>query len=282
MVEEQKPRRLREEDCLIDWKNHPAEDENGNPIVEDWTELRNEWLQEDCECNEYSLGNRERCYRYYSFDYDENLFKQWMKQHNYTENNIAYWGLERMFDDGWIKSPAFVDWRDMRIIYSLQSIKTFVENRSNYDTRVAILTYFINNADYLFGHTNKQEYLPSLRNLRDIHKEAAKVYKQEQDRLNAEQRKQAPKEKPEFVLSLDEILEYVKNTNPESAPSIRSMLYYMMLHKEGWNKPAILKKIDAMDGKIVHNGDNVYGNKHVGTQIDNVAPKAIGMQEVHE
>ena len=56
----------------------------------------------------------------------------------------------------------------------------------------------------------------------------------------------------------------------------------MMLHKEGWNKPAILKKIDAMDGKIVHNGDNVYGNKHVGTQIDNVAPKAIGMQEVHE
>ena len=84
------------------------------------------------------------------------------------------------------------------------------------------------------------------------------------------------------MLSLDEILEYVKNTNPESAPSIRSMLYYMMLHKEGWNKPAILKKIDAMDGKIVHNGDNVYGNKHVGTQIDNVAPKAIGMQEVHE
>ena len=39
MAEEQKPIRLREKDCLIDWAHHPAEDENGNPIEEDWTEL---------------------------------------------------------------------------------------------------------------------------------------------------------------------------------------------------------------------------------------------------
>ena len=281
MENEQKPQKLSLDDCLIDWKNHPAEDENGNPITEDWTEQRELWLEEDCECNEYSLANRQKCFRYYSFDYDEDKFRQWMQQHNYNEYTIAYWGLERMFEDGWIKSPAFVDWRDMRIIYSLQSIKSFVENRRNYDTRVAILTYFINNADYLFGHTGKLEILPSLRNLRDVHKEAAKVYKQEQDRIKAAQRKQAPKEKPELVVSLDEIAEYVK-TNPESAPSIRSMLYYMMLHKEGWNKPAILKKIDAMDGKIVHNGDNIYGNKHVGPSIGTVESGAVGIEERHE
>ncbi len=281
MSEEQKTKKIKKQDCLIDWAHHPAEDENGNPIEEDWTDLREEWLHDDCECDEYSLADQKKCYRYYSFDYDADKFKEWMRQNKYDEFTIAYWGLGKMFDDGWIKSPAFVDWRDLRIVYNINFIKNFVENRPNYDTRIAILTYFIDNAEYLFGRTRKHEYLPGLKNLRNRQKEAAKIRKEELAKEEAAQRKKNPKEKPEFVLTLDEIIEYVKTKSPDSAPAIRAMLYDMMLHKEGWYKQSILKKIDSMDVKIVHQGDNIYGNK-IGNNIESVGANGIGVQENHE
>ena len=205
-----------------------------------------------------------------------------MQQQGYTENTIAYWGLERMFNDGWIKSPAFVDWKDFHVFYALPVIKAFINNVNNAEMRVSILTYFIDNAEYILGKYQKKEILPALKNLREIQKEAVKIRKDELAKQKAAQKRKTPKEKPEYILTLEEIIEYVKTKNPESASAIRSMLYDMMLHKEGWNTPTILKKIDAMDAKFVHNGDNVYGDKHVSTQIDNIAPKAIGVQEIHE
>lgn len=282
MNEERKPKRIRKQDCRIDWAHYPAEDENGNPIIEDRTEDRNEWLIEDCECDEYRLANQKICFRYYSFDYEIDKFKQWMQQENYDDSTIAYWGLERMFNDGWIKSPAFVDWKDFHVFYALPVIKAFINNVNNAEMRVSILTYFIDNAEYILGKYQKKEILPALKNLREIQKEAVKIRKEELAKQKAAQKRKTPKEKPEYILTLEEIIEYVKTKNPESASVIRSMLYDMMLHKEGWNTPATLKKIDAMGTKIVHNGDTIYGDKHVGTQIDSVASKAIGVQEIHE
>lgn len=281
MDEEKTQQKLRRKDILKDWKHYPSEDDEGNPIIEDFTELREEWLHEDCDCNEYSLATREKCIRYYSFDYYEDKFKLWMQQQGYTENTIAYWGLEKMFDDGWIKSPAFVDWSDFKVFYNIKALKTFIESISDPEMRVDILSHLIKNADYIYGGGKKQ-VLPTLKLLRDSHKAAIEVHKKELAKQKAEQRKLAKKEKIEFVLSLEEIIEYVTTKSPESASVIRSMLYDMMLHKEGWNTPATLKKIDAMGTKIVHNGDTIYGDKHVGTQIDSVASKAIGVQEIHE
>lgn len=282
MAEEQKTDRIRKQDCLIDWEHHSDTDENGNPVISDWRELREDWIHEDCDCDECSLANREKCYRYYSIDYDDNMFKKWMRQYGYDELQISYWGLEQMFNDEWIKSPAFVDWKDFRVFHSLPQIEAFAENIYDLDMRVAILTYFIDNAEYLLGKSTKKEMLPALKNLRTRYKEAAKIRKKEEALKKADERKKTPKEKPEFVLSLDEIIEYVKTKSPESAPAIRSMLYDMMLHKEGWNKPSILKKIDSMDVKIVHQGDNVYGDKTVGNQIGTVGANGIGVKEVHE
>ena len=79
-MDTQPPKRLTLEDCKIDWKNHPAEDENGNPTIEDWTENREQWLLDDCECNEDCLANKEICYLYYKFDYDIEKFNLWMRQ----------------------------------------------------------------------------------------------------------------------------------------------------------------------------------------------------------
>ena len=172
-------RRLREKDCEIDWKNHPAEDEYGNPTVEDWTELRDDWIIEDCACDEYILANRQRCFKYYIYDYHEDLYRQYMRQEGYTESMIAYWGLQKMFDDGWIKSPAFVKWDEMLYLYDVECIRRFLEEIHDRDMRVRIIKYFINNADYLYGKKDKQRYLPKLKNLLIIHSESAKIHHEE-------------------------------------------------------------------------------------------------------
>lgn len=278
MAEEQKPQKIRKQDCRIDWTHYPTFEEDGSYSYEDQSENREEWLIEDCECDEYRQANQKICFRYYTFDYDIDKFRKWMQQEHHDDFIIAYWGLERMFNDGWIKSPAFVDWKDFQAFYSLPFIKGFVENVCDTDMRISILSYFIDNAEYLLGKYQKSQILPALKNLRVRYKEAAKIRKDELAKEKAAQRKKAPKEKPEFVLTLDEIIEYVKAKSPDSAPAIRAMLYDMMLHKEGWNKPSLLKKIDSMDVKIVHQGDNIYGNK-IGNNIESVGAQGIGIQE---
>ncbi len=177
MPEPQKPIRLK--DCEKDWKNHPAKDDNGNPTFEDWTEFREQWIHEDCDCNEYALANQERCFRYFTYDYDIKLYEQFMHQVGYTKADVAYWGLEKMFNDDWIKSPAFVKWKEFLYLHNVDEIKYFVDAICNPDMRVRIIKYFIDNADYLYGKKDKQNYIPELKNLLIIHSEAAKIHHQE-------------------------------------------------------------------------------------------------------
>ena len=167
-------------DCKIDWKNHPAEDENGNPIIEDWTEFREQWLHENCECNTYVLADQERCFRYFTIDLDTKLFEQYMQQAGYIKSDVAYLGLVKMFNDDWIKSPAFVIWQDFFYLQDVYCycIQHFVDAIYNPDMRVRIIKYFIDNADYLYGKKEKQKYIPKLKNLLIIHSEAAKIHQQ--------------------------------------------------------------------------------------------------------
>ena len=167
-MDTQPPKRLTLEDCKVDWKNYPIEDENGNPTTADFTEKREEWLIWDCECGEDCLANKEACYLYYKIDYDPEKFKQWMEQNNYRKSDIAWWGLQRMFNDGWIKSPTFVDWKDMFLFFDIDSIKCFIEPISSIDTRIEILKHFIRNAEFLVGKNRKKELLPGLKNLLSI------------------------------------------------------------------------------------------------------------------
>ena len=181
-MDTQEPKILTLEDCKIDWKNHPAEDENGNPITEDRTEFREQWLYENCECNTYVLANQERCYRYYTIDLDMKSFEQYMQQAGYIKSDVAYLGLVKMFNDGWIKSPAFVYWQDFLylqdVYHGVRHIESFVEEIHTPDMRVRIIKYFIDNADYLFGKKEKQKYIPGLKNLLITYSEAAKIHQQ--------------------------------------------------------------------------------------------------------
>ena len=248
-METQPPKRLTLEDCKIDWKHYPVEDENGNLTTEDATEKREEWLIWDCECNEDSLANKEICYLYYTFDYDTEKFNQWMRQERLTKSNIAYWGLINMFNDGWIKSPTFVDWRDIFLFFNNDIIKRLVEAIFKLDTRIDILKHFIHNAEFLVGKNRKKELLPGLKNLLSIQQEALKLHKEElKQKAAAEKAKnKTPKEKPEYILSLDEIIKYVREENPDSAHVIRGMLRFFAMEKSGWSTAAVKKRIEQIN-----------------------------------
>ena len=281
-MDTQESKRLTLEDCKIDWKNHPAEDENGNPTIEDWTELREEWLLEDCECNEDCLANKEICYLYYKFDYDIEKFNLWMRQEKLTKSNIAYWGLIHMFNDGWIKSPTFVDWKDMFLFFDIKSIKCFIEPIYSIDTRIEILKHFIHNAEFLVGKNRKKELLPGIRNLLDIQQAAAKQRKEELKRQAAEEKakNKKTKEKPEYTLSLDEIIKYVREENPDSAHVIRAMLRFFAMEKSGWSTTAVKKRIEQINSQNIFKveGDYIAGDKNVEAEIQDVHPGGIGAQ----
>ena len=277
-MDTQESKRLTLKDCKIDWKNHPAKDENGNPIIEDWTEHREQWLLEDCECNEDSLANKEICYLYYTFDYDTEKFNQWMRQERLTKSNIAYWGLIGMFNDGWIKSPTFVDWRDIFLFFNDDIIKRFVEAIFKLDTRIDILKYFISNAEFLFGKNRKKELLPGIKNLLNIQQEALKLHKEElKQQEKAEKAKnKTQKEKTEYILTLDEIINYVREENPDSAHVIRGMLRFFAMEKSGWSTTAVKKRIEQINQQTLIQQTNY--NAPVGQavqeqHIDNLTTK---------
>ena len=261
-METQEPKRLTLKDCKIDWKNHPAKDENGNPTIEDWTEHREQWLRDDCECNEYSLANRDCCYLYYKIDYDPEKFEQWMQQNNYTKNLIAYWGLCRMFDDGWIKSPAFVDWRHFEgvldgiglyIFLRSSDTERFIREFNNPDDRVAILKHFKDNINFIIKDKDTRKFmLPVFRNLLSIQQEALKLHNEElKQKAAAEKAKnKTPKEKPEYILSVDEIIHYAKN-NPDAAGAISGMLRYYAFEKEAWFNKTIRNKINEIEKHLL-------------------------------
>lgn len=261
-MDTQESKRLTLKDCKIDWKNHPAKDENGNPTIEDWTEHREQWLRDDCECNEYYLANRDCCYLYYKIDYDPEKFEQWMQQNNYSKNLIAYWGLCRMFDDGWIKSPAFVDWRHFEgvldsiglyIFLRSSDTERFIREFNNPDDRVAILKHFKDNINFIIKDKDTRKFmLPVFRNLLSIQQEALKLHNEELKRKAAAEKakNKKPKEKPEYILSVDEIIHYAKN-NPDAAVAISAMLRYYAFEKEAWFNKTIRDKINEIEKHLL-------------------------------
>jgi hypothetical protein len=113
------------------------------------------------------------------------------------------------------------------------------------------------------------------------YKEAAKIRKQELAKEKAAQRKQTAKEKPEYVLSIEEIINYTEIENPESASAIRAMLRYFATEKPQWNKKTFLNRIRQIGQQVTVMGDVVLGNK-IANNIESVSANGIGVQEIHE
>lgn len=258
--ENKKPLRLREEDCKIDWEHFLIEDEDGalveaNISMEEATNMLAEWKKDECSCSEYGLANKESCYMYYIYlhEYDVSKYKQYTRQHNYTDDNISFWGLQAMFNTGWVKSPAFVDWKDeMKYCIMDNNISNFILGINNPQTRVDILSYLLKNVEYIFMQNaamswDSKEFMKnkklSLKELLERQKEAAKIHKQEQTKQAAEKRKQEKEQQKEFSVTFNEIVEYAEQEAGEHQPAIKAMLRYFCLEKPNWNTKAIRNKI---------------------------------------
>ena len=251
-------KKLTLEDCKIDWDHYETKDEHGNPVVIAVSkEQQDEWLHEDCDCNEINKADRTKCTAYYTFNYKREKLDAYYKSIGKTYYIASYpiLGLIDMFNDGWLKSPAYVDWVDMAMFVHSSGLSSFIHGIKEPQTRVDILTYLIQRQE---GASPRYELAPYKALLAES-KEALKIRKQE-----LASQKKPKKEKPEYVLSVEEIIQYVREENPDAAPAIRAMLRYFADEKDGWNS----KSVKAMLEPIKAQNFNFYAP--VGNAIGNV------------
>ena len=259
-MDTQEPKRLTLKDCKIDWKHYPLL-ENGKQIIVDNTHLYQEFLEE-CECNEIDKADKEVCSKYFLLDYDYEKIQKWMIQEDVRDDAIALWGLYKMFDDGWIKSPAFVDWKQFDFILRCcglyifdhtKDIERFIQQFQNPEVRVSILKYFKDNINFIIKEKDVRKYmLPAIRDSLITHTAALKLHNEELKRKAAAEKakNKTPKEKPEYILSVDEIIHYAKS-NPDAAVAISAMLRYYAFEKEAWFNKTIRDKINEIEKHLL-------------------------------
>ena len=92
-------KKLTIEDCLIDWDHYETKDEKGNPVVIAVSkEQQDEWLHEDCDCNEINKADRAKCTAYYTFNYKREKLDAYYESIGKTSYvaNYPIWGLIAM------------------------------------------------------------------------------------------------------------------------------------------------------------------------------------------
>lgn len=184
----------------------------------------------------------------------ESLIKQYCRAHKVDDSDISLIGLTDMFNDGIILSPAFVDWYayfgfiEIAEYDEVYAIDDLLHRIKEPKICVTILKYLIQSAKIIYRSETKNA-IAYLKALLPTYEEAAIVRQRELAKQAAEQRKKAKREKPELVLSIDDIINYVQDVNPDGAHAIQAMLYWAVTHKEGWYSSSLVKKIDALGKK---------------------------------
>lgn len=221
------------------------------------------------------------------FDVRDAIVGKYCKEHCTEICDIALSGLIEMINDDVIKSPAFVAWERIPCFigfkfdtYSEMELDDWIELIKEPQKRVELLNYWIQSADLLYKY-EKKEAVTHLKAMLPKYKEAAKIRKQELAKEKAAQRKQTAKEKQEYVLSIEEIINYTEIENPESASAIRAMLRYFATEKPQWNNITLLNRIRQIGQQVTVMGDVVLGNK-IANNIESVCANGIGVQEIHE
>lgn len=262
------------EDCKIDRDNYREVDIYGYKIQKQSREEAEEQKKAVCGYNESSLITQNECYDYMYIDYYYDLLEEYCKQQKLDDHGLARLGLVKMFNDGWVTSPVFVNWHRSDVGFFMDVFGYWIESWlfkiHDAQKQVDILKHIIKNAQYIYG-SHKKEQLPHLNALLDKCLYVAKEQKEEAKKRAAAEKLQAKakKEKPEYVLSAEEIIQYVLEENPDAAPAVRAMLRYFADEKDGWNTKAIkalLEPIKAQNFNFYASVGNAIGNvKHLNT-----------------
>ena len=249
-------------ECKKKWTYFDDDGQEKEFTEEEIKKYKPEWMAEDFSCDSNYKISRERAYEYYFYDYVEEKLKAYRQQfYNspITNHTYSYWGLISMFNDGWVKSPAFVDWSDMEHGFSSilhpNHVRPFIMEIDDYQMRVDILSYFKKIYKSIVPYYEK-ELKPFLDSLLAESKEALRIKKEEvAASKKAQKRTKLPKEKPEYVVSLDEMLEYYSN----EGDSLIAFINHCVVNKEDWLNKAVQNRIKKAQ-TAHHNTFNIGGN----------------------
>lgn len=203
-------------------------------------------------------------------DEKDAIMQAYCEKHESDEYDIARAGMIEVINDGIIKTPAYIDWEHCPFIYyrgdayeKEMELDGWINSINNPQQRVELLNYLIGSADILYDY-DKKKAVAHLKAMLPKHKAAAQERQKELKRQAAEERakNKQPKEKPEYTLSVDEIIQYVRNAGSHTASAISDMLRYFAFEKDGWKKDVIKKKLLLLDTPVVVQGDLVQGNKN--------------------
>ena len=177
----QRRRRLTLEDCRVDWNRYPIVEEDESITYEAISEQERERMKnEQCGYSAFGRIRKSTCMDYFEFDYDPNKLDQYYHEHLWTEDDIAWRGLTDMFNDGWLKSAAYVDWKkDLYYCIEPNQIENFLVEITETEIRIDILQFIVENAEYLLDQDIVN--LPFYEYLLSIHRKDQQIRKQNKD-----------------------------------------------------------------------------------------------------
>ncbi len=172
--------------------------------------------------------------------------------------SIAMWGLQEMLENEIIK-PACVDWPSFVPIL-LNSSDIFIEGLDSHRIQYETIKCIYKQRDLILRNTfnsTKKDLAAKWKAWVEKYKDLAKL-EQEQQKEKAKQAKQAtkpPKEKPEYIVSLEEMLEYYSN----EGDSLIAFINHCVVNKEDWLNKAVQNMIRKAQ-VAHHNTFNIKGN----------------------
>lgn len=169
------------DECRINWNHYPIENEDGTIVYETISEtLKAQWKRDECGYSACGRVRAEKCIDYFEFEYDKSKLQQYYLQQHWTQEDIIWAGLTDMFNDGWLKSAAYVDWnRGLLFCIQPDMIEDFLASIPEPAIRVDILQFIVDNKDYILPGFEDQ-YL-FYRYLLSVHQADLRVHLENQD-----------------------------------------------------------------------------------------------------
>ena len=193
-------------------------------------------------------------YLYADIDARDAMSEKYCVEHLTKEFDVALTGVIEMINDGVLKSPAYFAWEDTPFVGTTGNLE-FPLELDNWiglirdpQKQVDLINYLIESLDIVYKHDfNKKSIKTHLKALLAKPKNAVK----ERKRQEAEERakKKSTQQKPEYYLTLDEIVSYVQNEPAEVAPVIKNMFLHFLLEKPNWNKAHIKNVVNLLTQK---------------------------------
>lgn len=173
--------------------------------------------------------------------------------------SIAMWGLQEMLENEIIK-PACINWPSFDILL-LHSSDTFIEGLDSHRIQYETIKCIYKQRELILRNTfssTKKELAAKWKAWVEKYKDLAKLEQEQQKEKAKQQAKQTaklPKEKPEYIVSLEEMLEYYSN----EGDSLIAFINHCAINKNEWfNKTVqnMIKKAQVAH----HNTFNIKGN----------------------